>query len=269
MEGNHALGGVVLDGKYWPCCSNNCTGGCRTTIAISSDAASSLARKEHRLQELEARHKDEVHKLRQVKEELRGVEQEMRGVEEKLREVTAQYLEEPSVKKKLRFLQAYEPGPLGAHFRGDMSFLGRDQERVYAHRFIMEGKSTVFRKMFQNDMQEKESGTVRVDDASSHVIRSMVNFCYTTEIQFSEEASAEEVLKVAHKYDIKDLKDVCDEELCKVICEDNVCRKLVLAHIFDANKLGAASKEYLENNFSKVYPQVVERLSRNSPLDEE
>ncbi|KAL3682581.1 hypothetical protein R1sor_000603 [Riccia sorocarpa] len=150
-----------------------------------------------------------------------------------------------------------------------MSFLGRDQERVYAHRFIMEGKSTVFRKMFQNDMQEKESGTVRVDDASSHVIRSMVSFCYTTEIQFSEEASAEEVLKTAHKYDIKGLKDVCDDELCLDICGDNFYRKLMLAHIFDARKLGEVTKEYFLNNFSQVYPEFVERVCRNSPLDVE
>ncbi|KAL3682583.1 hypothetical protein R1sor_000605 [Riccia sorocarpa] len=230
-----ATQGVTLDGRFWYYINE------RGGISISGDAAHNLSRKELRLTEVEGR----------------------------LKEVEARCLADESVKKKLRFLQAYEPGPLSAHFRGDMSFIGRDQERVYAHRFIMEGKSTVFRKMFQNDMQEKESGIVRVDDASSHVIRSMVNFCYTTEIQFTEEASVEDVLKIAHKFDIKDLKDVCDEELCKDICGDNICRKMMLAHNFDVEKLGEATKEYFKNNFSLVYPGFLERLCRNSPLDSE
>ncbi|KAL3682571.1 hypothetical protein R1sor_000593 [Riccia sorocarpa] len=213
-------------------------------IFISNDVAHNLSRKEKRLEDPDHSRK-----------------------EKKLKELEARLVVEESVKKKLRFLQAYEPGPLSPHFRGDMSFLGRDQEHIYAHRFIMEGKSTVFRRMFQNDMKEKESGTVRIDDASSHVIRSMVNFCYTTEIQFTEEASAEEVLKIAHKYDIKDLKDVCDEELCKDICEDNICRKLMFAHIFDAKKLVEATKVYFQDFFSCAYPKVVERLCRDSRLD--
>ncbi|KAL3682572.1 hypothetical protein R1sor_000594 [Riccia sorocarpa] len=174
-----------------------------------------------------------------------------------------------SLEKKLRFLQAFEPGPLSKYFRGDICFVGSDQEPIYAHRFIMEGKSTVFQKMFQTDMKEKESGTVRINDATSHVLRSMVNFCYTANIEFTEEASAEEMLKIGHKYDIKDLRDVCDEELCKDIDVDNLCKRLMLAHIYEAKKLGEFTAEFFHGNFPVTYPRFVERLCRDSPIDAE
>ncbi|KAG6556129.1 hypothetical protein Mapa_002070 [Marchantia paleacea] len=155
------------------------------------------------------------------------------------------------LENKVRFLQAYEPGPLSELFRGDVSFVGCDLEPVFAHRFIMAGKSVVFRKMFDIDMKEKESGTVQVDDAVAPVLRSMVNYCYTADILFTEEAPAEEVLKLAHKYDINELKAVCESELS---------RGLRLAHIYDAKKLDAVAARFFKENFDDVYTRVVERL---------
>ncbi|KAL2611359.1 hypothetical protein R1flu_023051 [Riccia fluitans] len=170
---------------------------------------------------------------------------------------------------KVRFLRAYEPGPLSAEFQGDISFVGSDQKRVCAHLFIMAAKSTVIQRMFQNDMREKRSRIITVDDASSPVVRSMVNFCYTADIHFTEEASAEQVLKVAHKYDIKALRDLCGEELCKGLNTDNLCKRLVLARMYDSNKLGDFTAKYFKDNFNEVYPSFVERLCKYLPLDAE
>ncbi|KAL2630211.1 hypothetical protein R1flu_014897 [Riccia fluitans] len=166
----------------------------------------------------------------------------------------------PELEKKVRFLQAYEPGPMSEHFRGDVSFVGCDLEPVYAHRFIMAGKSMVFRRMFDIDMQEKESGTVRVEDAVAPVLRSMVNYCYTADIEFTEDAPAEEVLKLAHKYDIDELKAVCESELSRGINKENLCNRLRLAHIYDAKKLDAVAAKFFKENFDEVYTSVVERL---------
>ncbi|BFI13310.1 hypothetical protein MPTK1_4g16245 [Marchantia polymorpha subsp. ruderalis] len=164
------------------------------------------------------------------------------------------------LENKVRFLQAYEPGPLSESFRGDVSFVGCDLEPVFAHRFIMAGKSSVFRKMFDIDMKEKESGTVQVDDAVAPVLRSVVNYCYTADILFTEEAPAEEVLKLAHKYDINELKAVCESELSRGINNENLCNRLRLAHIYDAKKLDAVAARFFKENFDDVYTRVVERL---------
>ncbi|KAL3682605.1 hypothetical protein R1sor_000627 [Riccia sorocarpa] len=118
---------------------------------------------------------------------------------------------------KLRFLREYDSSPLSEEFRGDMKFVGSDGEEVYAHKFIMAGRSMVLRRMFDADTKREETGIVQCPGTSGHVLRSMVNFCYTAAIQFTEEAPAEEVIKLAHKYDINCLKSVCQEELMDVV----------------------------------------------------
>ncbi|OAE30976.1 hypothetical protein AXG93_2018s1430 [Marchantia polymorpha subsp. ruderalis] len=94
--------------------------------------------------------------------------------------------------------------------------------------FMKAGKSTVFQKMFDINLKEMESGTVTVHKADAPALRSMVNFCYTAEILFTEEAPVEEVLKVAHRFDIIELKEVCESELCKGINRENLCTRLYL-----------------------------------------
>ncbi|KAL3682577.1 hypothetical protein R1sor_000599 [Riccia sorocarpa] len=169
--------------------------------------------------------------------------------------------------KKLRFLRAYDPAPLSELFMGDIKFVGSDEKPVYAHRFIIAGKATVFQRMFHSDMKEKKSGTVVLNDASSPVIRSMVNFCYTAETEFTEDASAEEMLKISHKYDIRDLKQECDKELAKGVDQNNLCRLLKLAHLYDAKKLDSATARFFGRNFKDVYKNVVERLCRDPTLE--
>ncbi|KAL3682575.1 hypothetical protein R1sor_000597 [Riccia sorocarpa] len=132
----------------------------------------------------------------------------------------------------------------------------------------MAGRSTVFQRMFHCDMKEKDSGTVVVNDASSAVLKSMVNFCYTAEIEFTEDASAEEMLKISHEYEIRYLKEECEEELCKGVHRNNLCRVLLkLAHLYDARKLDSATSQFFRENFTDVYKNVVEILCRVPTLE--
>ncbi|KAL3682588.1 hypothetical protein R1sor_000610 [Riccia sorocarpa] len=160
----------------------------------------------------------------------------------------------------VQFLREYDSSPLSKDFRADIKFIGSDGEEVYAHKFIMVGRSMVFRKMFNADMKEKESGVVQCPDASAPVLRSMVNFCYTAEIEFTEEAPAEEVLKIAHKYDINILKLRCEDELKNGITNENICELLVLAQKYEAKELNQAVADYFKTSFDVVYPILANRL---------
>ncbi|KAL3682297.1 hypothetical protein R1sor_000319 [Riccia sorocarpa] len=160
----------------------------------------------------------------------------------------------------LRFLREYESSPLNKDFRGDIKFVGWDGEEVHAHKFIMVGRSMVFRSLFDSDMQEKEKGIVLCPDTSAPVLRSMVNFCYTAEIKFTEEAPAEEVLKIAHKYDMKNLKLVCENSLIMGISEKNVYELVMLAQKYDAKQLDKAIAKFFKDGFDVVYPIFVQRL---------
>ncbi|KAL3682564.1 hypothetical protein R1sor_000586 [Riccia sorocarpa] len=167
--------------------------------------------------------------------------------------------------KKVLFLQALEPNPLSADFRGDVTLVGSDEEPVYAHRFILAGKSLVFRKMLDIDTNGKEKGNeiVRVDGASSPVLRLVVNYCYTAEIRFTEDAPAEKVLEVAHKFGIAGLKGVCESELSTSINKENFCNRLVLAHMCEARDLNGAVAKYFRATFEESYTILAERLCKS------
>ncbi|KAL2611363.1 hypothetical protein R1flu_023055 [Riccia fluitans] len=173
-----------------------------------------------------------------------------------------------NLEKQVRFLRAFQPSPLSEDFRGDVTFVGRDGKPVYAHRFIMAGKSAVFQRMLDTDMKERNSGTIFINDANSSVLKSVVKYCYTADIDFTEEAPAEEILKVAHKYDIVELKGVCEDELSRGLDTENFCTRAMLAQIYDAGKLDAATSAFFRANFDKLYLTVIKRLCKYAPLNE-
>ncbi|KAL3682621.1 hypothetical protein R1sor_000643 [Riccia sorocarpa] len=164
---------------------------------------------------------------------------------------------EKVLEKNLRFLRAYEVSPLSEDFRGDVEFIGFDRISVYAHRFILAGRSKVFQRMFDTEMNEKKSGIIRVEDTLAPVLRSLVNYCYTAEIKFTEEAPTDELLKVAEKYDIEDLKAVCEDELSENISKDNLSKRVTLARLYNAKKLDSMTRAFFKANFDAVYETFV------------
>ncbi|KAL3682602.1 hypothetical protein R1sor_000624 [Riccia sorocarpa] len=172
------------------------------------------------------------------------------------------FSETPSLSNDLFFLRNYEVSPLCKDFRGDIKFVGSNGEEVYAHKFILVERSMVFRGMFDVDMG-KESGIVKCPDVGAPVLRSMVNFCYTADIEFTEEAPAVELLKIAHTYHIDYLKVVCEDQLVGDIDKESFCRLLMLARKYDAKLLSEELEEYFRVSFDDVYPVFAKRLCRD------
>ncbi|KAL3682594.1 hypothetical protein R1sor_000616 [Riccia sorocarpa] len=170
--------------------------------------------------------------------------------------------ETPCLSADLLFLRKYEVSPLCKDFRGDIKFVGSNGEEVYAHKFILVERSMVFRRMFDVDMG-KESGIVECPDVGAPVLRSMVNFCYTADIEFTDEAPAEEMLKIAHTYQIDYLKVVCEDELVEDIDKESFCRLLLLARKYDAKLLSEELEDYFRESFDDVYPVFAKRLCRD------
>ncbi|CAM6081738.1 unnamed protein product [Calypogeia fissa] len=169
-----------------------------------------------------------------------------------------------SYEAKVAFLMLRDPAKAdeSLKLKGDVTLAVNEnnEQLIHSHRFILADKSSVFRKMFETDMLEKQTGIIQIDDATFPVMRSVISFCYTAEIQFSEEVPAEEVLKVAHKYAIDHLRDVCAEELTKNINKESLPQMLRLAKRFDAKGLQDAAAKFFKENFDSVFPNVLNEL---------
>lgn len=94
-------------------------------------------------------------------------------------------------------------------------------------------------------------------------MRAVVNFCYIADIVFKGDVHPEEVLKVSHKYDIVQLRKLCDEELCKQITADNLAEMLRLSRTYEAPCLQREAMKYFKDNFDSVHEIVLDNLLPN------
>ncbi|CAM6110956.1 unnamed protein product [Calypogeia fissa] len=99
--------------------------------------------------------------------------------------------------------------------------------------------------------------TIQLDDTSYAVMKAVVNCCYTADIDFTEEVSPGEVLKVAHKYEIDYLQDLCEKELCRTLNAKNVGEMLKLGRKFGAKELHSQATQFFKENFDDVYESVL------------
>ena len=119
-----------------------------------------------------------------------------------------------------------------------------------AHKIIVGGRSPVFAAMFKYDMKEKRASEVEIEDMDSDVFRKMLQFIYTSNFDVGE--YAEELLIAADRYDIKDLKELCEEKLMPKLTVDTAVRLLILSDECQAMMLKNAATQFINENGKQV-----------------
>ena len=115
------------------------------------------------------------------------------------------------------------------------------------HQIILSSRSPVFEAMFQAEMTEKMTRKVQIDDFPPDVMEEVINFIYTGCVKTPKllEENASNLLSAAEKYQLEQLKDLCEEKLCKTIDKNNCVQFLVLGDTFRAAKLKKASLKFI------------------------
>ena len=145
--------------------------------------------------------------------------------------------------------------------------------KIPAHKVVLAARSPVFAAMFQNEMQENSSNEVVVTDMEPDALKQMLQFIYTGRCQIG--AWTEDLFLAADKYDIKDLKGVCEDELGMKLCVDNALRFLILSDLHRAAELKEDSISFINKNaveimkkpawkdLIKTHPHVIAELYSN------
>lgn len=107
----------------------------------------------------------------------------------------------------------------------DVKFLVENQE-IDAHKQIVAARSEVFAAMFSADMVERRTNRVALPDISVKCFKALLRFIYTNECD-SDDAS-EELLYVADKYAIEELKVRVADLMLKTITCENALSLLIL-----------------------------------------
>ncbi len=103
-------------------------------------------------------------------------------------------------------------------------------EEIKANKMMLMARSPVFAVMFQSDMMEKASSTVKITDIDANDFKVMLRFIYTDDVPDQTDLKTiEGVIIAANKYQIVRLKALCEGQLLKYINIENAAHFLAFA----------------------------------------
>ncbi|KAL6908231.1 hypothetical protein ACP4OV_002401 [Aristida adscensionis] len=120
-----------------------------------------------------------------------------------------------------------------------------------AHRIVLAARSSVFKAELFGPMREKVAAHVRIEDMEPKVFKAMLRFIYSDSLpsmaKGEETVMFQHLLDAADRYDLKRLKLICEDKLCRRIDKDTVISTMVLAGQHGCQELKEACLAFLES----------------------
>eukprot|EP00930_Biecheleria_cincta_P043588 TRINITY_DN29915_c0_g1_i1.p1 TRINITY_DN29915_c0_g1~~TRINITY_DN29915_c0_g1_i1.p1 ORF type:complete len:526 (+),score=107.39 TRINITY_DN29915_c0_g1_i1:41-1579(+) len=151
-------------------------------------------------------------------------------------------------------------------------------EQLKAHSQVLAARSEVFEKQLQSGMRECVTKEIVVDDCEPGAFKAFLQFLYSDDFSHLETSMSkagtakvcdstggsldanskvsflQEVLAISHKYQILRLSNWCEQKLCDLISEAEVCSILRQAHLCEAKVLEDTCLTFIKCNMQKVVP---------------
>lgn len=125
-------------------------------------------------------------------------------------------------------------------------------KEIPAHKGILVARSPVFAAMFEHDMSEKVQSRVVITDLEYEAVREAVRFIYTGLAPKIDEM-AQDLLIIAEKYDLNELKKMSEERLSSKMSVENAAELLTLADIHNADQLKAHAINFITANATTIW----------------
>ncbi|GFU79736.1 TD and POZ domain-containing protein 3 [Trichonephila clavipes] len=118
-------------------------------------------------------------------------------------------------------------------------------ETFNAHKTILSARSPVFLAMFTTDMKESMQDYVDVSDLDNDIVRRMLLYMYTNNLEDLHWESAFKLYPAANKYQIVALKKKCAYFLKQNLSPSNVCDVLGLTDMHGDEDFKKAAQDYV------------------------
>ncbi|XP_043287592.1 BTB/POZ and MATH domain-containing protein 1-like [Venturia canescens] len=141
----------------------------------------------------------------------------------------------------------------------DVTFVFDDKE-LPAHKVVLALRSEVFEAMFLSDMKEKDTSTVEIVDTKAEIFEEFLKYLYTGELNDLEN-KAEEMLLLADKYQVGELKDMCENFFLDNISEVNVIKNLIVADKYRCATLKKKATNILQINANVLKQAIMSESS--------
>lgn len=164
-----------------------------------------------------------------------------------------------------------------------------DGKKFNVHKSILAARSRVFSAMFEHQMLETTNHEVTITDISCEALNKLIQYVYSGNIENINEISEEiikELLVAADKYELDDLKFMCEVILFNRLNLNNAIETLVFADSHNADALRKQviqfiighNREFIDDpafeSLSEAYPHLLPRFIAeniefmNSDVDE-
>ena len=125
-----------------------------------------------------------------------------------------------------------------------------------AHQLILSARSPVFKRMFDNEMKEKNNRLVDIKEMDPSIVKEMLKFIYTGKCSVSDKDAdpeiASELLKAAHRYGLNILVEMCGNVLLSTLTLENVLELLELGDMFEVQELKTHALDMVVTNMKTI-----------------
>jgi len=130
-----------------------------------------------------------------------------------------------------------------------------DGVELSCHKLILGARSPVFNAMFMHNMTENQEKKIDIEDLDIETVRDMLKYMYAGKIENLNTRSPR-LLEAADKYQLSELKEICEESLCDNLTVDTCLECLVLADLHNAEELKNASVKFVVEHSEEFVDQV-------------
>lgn len=125
-----------------------------------------------------------------------------------------------------------------------------EEKEFPVHKVLLGAQSYVFQAIFENDMKERRSGEMRIEEFAERTVEEFIHYFYTGEVR--DDNNAMDLFAIAAKYDVETLKTMCEKFLLQKIDRSNAFDILNLGHLYSSEKLKGASFRVIKKIFPKL-----------------
>ncbi|XP_075210633.1 trafficking protein particle complex subunit 12-like [Lycorma delicatula] len=123
-------------------------------------------------------------------------------------------------------------------------------QKIKGHRLLFKIASPVFKALFFGPWEKKTE--IEIEDIDSATFLAMMRYIYTDEISFKTTLNAALVYKVAHKYDLPNLRTACKTYISSNLTPADVCSILQTLDLYEETELKSTCLKLIKTKTSAV-----------------
>merc|ERR1719153_1166408 len=128
-------------------------------------------------------------------------------------------------------------------------------KELACHKIILGARSPVFNAMFIHNMTENQKKEIEIEDLEIETVQDMLKYMYAGKIENLNTRSPG-LLEAADKYQLSELKEICEEVLGETLTVDSCLECLVLADLHSAAELKEAAVKFVVEHSEEFVDQV-------------